>query len=124
MYNPAFSTDSSPVGDPLIAGNMPIAYREVDIPAGTALTRGMVMGRITANGNFVQSLTAAADGSQAPVAILMQDVAASGGARRGLVALTGEFAFSKLILGALHTRATIDWPLRQLGIFIRDIVAP
>jgi hypothetical protein len=120
--NPSRGTDLEQAHDVLVAGQFPIIRQQVTIPAGAALVRGTVMGRITANGQFTQSLTAAADGSQNPAAILMEDVAVSGAARTGIVGLTGEFAFQKLILGASHTRTTIEQPLRLLSIFIRDIV--
>jgi hypothetical protein len=120
--NPVRTTDIAPEHDVLIAGDYPVARKQVAIPAGAALVRGTVMGRITANDNYVTSLTAAADGSQNPMAILLEPVEASGGARVGIIGQTGEFAFQKLTLGASHTRTSIEQPLRLLGIFLRDIV--
>ncbi len=118
---PGRTTDLGPVHDVLIAGDFPVNRVQVDIPAGAALVRGTVMGRITAGGNFIQSLSTAVDGSQTPVAILLEDVPVSGAARIGVVGRTGEYAFQKLILGASHTRASIEQGLRALSIFFRDI---
>lgn len=120
-FDPSTLSTNAPAYDALHSGDFPITEREVTIPAGAALTRGAVMGRITANGQFLLSASAAVDGSQTPVAILMQDVAASGSARVGVVAFSGEFNATKLSFGAGHTAATVDWPLRQAGIFLKTV---
>lgn len=121
-YDPSTSSSNAPAYDALHAGDFPITEKEVTIPAGAALTRGAVMGRITANGQFLLSASAAVDGSQTPVAILMQDVAVSGAARVGVVAFSGEFNATKLSFGAGHTAATVEWPLRQVGIFLKAVM--
>jgi hypothetical protein len=108
--------------DNLIAGDFPIITEPVTVGAGN-LVRGTVMGRITASGNFIQSLSAASDGSQNPVAILAEDVDASGGAKPGVVYLTGEFKGAALIIGASHTLASVKLAFRALGIFIRTTLA-
>jgi hypothetical protein len=119
--NPGRTVETGPEHDVLIAGSFPVNTIQVNIPAGAAIPRGTVMGRITSGGAYTGSLSAASDGSETPSAILMYDVAASGAARTGIIARTGEFAFQKLILGASHTRASIEQGLRALSIFFRDI---
>lgn len=108
--------------DLLIAGPHPTITKEVDIPAGVLIEKGSVMGRITANGQYVLSLTAAADGSQAPAEVLLQEVAASGAARKGLIVRTGELAAHLLKYGTGHSRATVEEPLRARGIFLTDVI--
>lgn len=121
-YDPSTSSSAAPAMDALHSGEFPISTKEVVITSGTALTRGAVMGRITTGGKFVLSASAASDGSQTPVAILLQDVAAAGADRAGVVAFTGEFNPAKLNFGAGHSIATVEWPLRQVGIFLKSVL--
>lgn len=49
----------------------------VTIAAGANLTLGAVLGKITANGKYAHSAPGAVDGSEAPVAVLIEDAAAA-----------------------------------------------
>jgi hypothetical protein len=120
---PSFSTQTSPAPDKLVAGEYPRVRVRVTIAAGQNLQKNSVLGRVTAGGKFVLSASAAADGSQAPVAVLPEAVDATGGDRTADVYLTGEFAKSALVLGAGHTAAAIEWGLTARGIYLRDTVA-
>ncbi|MBC7843779.1 MAG: head decoration protein [Gemmatimonadaceae bacterium] len=120
--NPGRTSDIEPAQDLLIAGSFPVETKEVDIPAGAEIVKGSVMGRITSGGNYVLSLTAAGDGSQNPSAILLQTVEVSGGARKGLIGRTGNYAAFKLVYGTGHSRATVEEPLRALSIFLTDVL--
>jgi len=107
--------------DGLVARN---AQLLISVPAtllaGQNLKRGAVLGQITASGKYVLSLSAAADGSQTPVAVLAHDADATAADVATLAYTRGDFSDSALILGAGHTVASIRAGLQDRGIFILD----
>jgi Bacteriophage lambda head decoration protein D len=110
--------------DVLFAGHVADRVTKmVTLTGAGALVRGTVLGRITASDKYLTSLSAAADGSQVPKAILAQDADATGGDVLVPVYFTGEFNEDALVLGAAHTLASIRDGLRQMGIFLKKIVA-
>ena len=109
--------------DVLLAGEQPRVSKVVTIASSAALLRGAVLGRITASDKYILSLSAASDGSQVPKAILAADADASGGDVTAPVFFTGEFNEDALILGTAHTLASIRDGLRQIGIFLKKIIA-
>ncbi len=86
---------------------------------GADLVRGTVLGRITANGKWTTSLTAAADGSQIPRGILAYDVPSQAADFTVAIYDQGSFVSEKLIYGAAHTAATVEAALRAASINIR-----
>lgn len=105
--------------DNLFAGSFPVVTRKRTILTGQGvLKRGTVLGRITAGGKFVKSLSASADGSQTPREILAHDVDATAADKEAITYLTGEFNASELTIGAGHTAASIRDGLQDLSIFI------
>lgn len=109
----------------MIAGDFPLAHQTVTIAVGQNLTRGAVVGRVTATGAYVLSASAAADGSQTPLGILADDCNATAAARTAPVYFTGEFAAHLLTFGAGHSAATVDAGFRVAGrpIFIKSLAA-
>lgn len=103
----------------LIGGEYPRIERLVTITGGTALNVGSVLGRITADGKYQLSASAAVDGSQIPEAILAETIDATGGDAQAVVYLAGEFNESALTLGADHTLDSIRDGLRSKSIFLR-----
>lgn len=106
----------------LFAGDLDAIERAVTILTGQNLTRGSVLGRVTASGKYVLSLSASADGSQTPRAILAHDVDATAADKGAVVYEAGTFDENKLILGTGHTVASIRDGLRGLGIHLRKNV--
>lgn len=105
--------------DRLIAGNSALLHAiPITVISGQNLARGALLGKITASGKYNLSLSAAADGSQAPVAILVDDVDASAGDKAGLAYIRGDFNASAVIYGTAHTAASVEAALRDLGIFL------
>lgn len=117
---PYKASDAS-LPDQLIAGDFPLVTgQSITIASSAALVRGAVLGKITASGKYILSASAAADGSQTPVAVLADDVDASGGDVANVaVYLTGMFNGAKLSLGVGWTLATITPALRPSSIFVR-----
>lgn len=105
--------------DNLFAGEFPRVTRKVTVISGQNLTRGALLGRITASDKYNLSLSAAADGSQTPRAILAHDVDASGGDKEAIVYESGEFNLAAMTIGTAHTAATVADGLRGLGIYLR-----
>ncbi|MDD2794369.1 head decoration protein [Acidocella sp.] len=112
------------VPDRLIAGVFPTVTDTVNIAAGQQLTRGALLGMVTASGNYILSLSAAADGSQNPVAVLADniDTTATGfnAVTPAPVYLTGEFNVNEMTLGTGFAYPAIKATLRPLSIFIKQ----
>ncbi|MFH5924558.1 head decoration protein [Roseomonas xinghualingensis] len=105
--------------DRLIAGSADIVTETAVIGAGANLERGTLLGVITASGKFVQSTAAASDGSETPVAILVDHApAASADASAGIY-VAGEFNENAIIYGAGHTAASVKAGLRARGIYLK-----
>lgn len=108
--------------DNLIGGDYPVVTESVTVLTGQNLVRGTVLGKITASGKVIASLSAAVDGSETPYAILAEDVDASAGDVVGTAYLSGEFNESELTIGTGHTADSIRAGLRDLGIYLKTAV--
>ena len=97
----------------LIAGKYPRIERIITIALGSALTKGSVLGRVTASGKFSLSASDASDGSETPDAILAEDVDASAEDKQAVVYFSGEFNETALTLGNGHTLESIRTGLRS-----------
>jgi hypothetical protein len=96
--------------------------RKVTILSGQNLARGALLGRITASGKYVLSLSASSNGSEVPDAVLLEPCDASGGDKEAIVAIKGRFNGAALILGTAHTLASIDAGLRDKNIFLESAI--
>lgn len=116
-------THDTRADDALLAGSnqLPVT-RTVTLITGQNLPRGAVLGRITASGKYNLSLSAAGDGSQTPVAILVEDTDATAVDKLCGIYEAGEFNGAALTLGTAHTLASIQAGLRDLNIHIKTIV--
>lgn len=119
---PKFSSESF-TPDQLHAGDFPIRTLDVTIASGQNLTRGALLGKITASGKYVLSLSAAADGSQTPVAILAEDVDATAGDKDGIAYISGDFNEDAITYGTSHTAASVREGLRDLNIYLKKPVS-
>lgn len=108
--------------DNLIAGDHPLVTESVTVLDGQTLTRGAVLGKITASGKVVLSLAAAVDGSEVPYAILAEDVTADGADEEATAYLSGEFNEGELTIGTGHTADSIRAGLRDLSIYLKTAV--
>lgn len=109
-------TASAP--DSLILG----AYlsRVVTVKSGSGvLVRGTVLGQVTADSKYLKSLAAANDGSEAPDAILGEDVDASAADVKAVAYFAADAVDQdKLVLGAGHTLGSVDKVFRKQGIYL------
>lgn len=123
-YQAKFSTEGTYVPDGLINGNAHLLVpRKVTILSGQNIARGAVLGKITASGKYILSLSGASDGSQTPDLILAESVDATGGDKEAIAYARGDFNAGALTLGASHTVASITEGLRAKGITILTAVA-
>lgn len=121
---PAFDNAAGSLAhDNLIAGTAVNAVTESIVLDTGNLTRGALLGRITASGKYVLSLAAAEDGSQTPVAILAEDTDATSADKTTVAYLTGEFNTAAMTFGTGHTAASVKAGLRDLGIFLKTNLA-
>lgn len=109
--------------DNLIGGTAVNAVTESIVLDTGNLTRGALLGRITASGKYVLSLSAATDGSEVPVAILAEDTDATSADKTTIAYFTGEFNATAMTFGTGHTAASTQAGLRDLGIFLKTNLA-
>jgi hypothetical protein len=123
LYGPLYTSEVY-VPDRLIAGDYPLVTDTVTIPAGEVLTRGSLLGMVTATGDYVLATSAATDGSQNPLAILADNVNTSAtGTNAPTLApvyLSGEFNVNGMTLGAGFTYPAIKAPLRSIGLYLKQ----
>ncbi len=114
--------------DQLIAGDEKIVTdQQAVITSGALLTRGTVLGMIasghTGSGHYKKAVASANDGSQTPIAILLEDADASGGDVTGAVALTGEFNSDRIILDNSISLFDAKNALRDVSIHLKGPVS-
>ncbi|HCB1822852.1 TPA: head decoration protein [Citrobacter amalonaticus] len=107
------------VPDQLVAGTLQLVT-DSGIITGGAFKRGTVLGLVSASGKYTQCVKTAKDGSQAPVAILVDDVDASSSDQTGGLYLMGEFNQNRVTIDASWTIAEMKAALRLLAIFLKD----
>lgn len=111
------------IPDQLIAGRHPLVTDSVTVLAGQVFPRGSVLGRITASGKYVVALAAAADGSQNPAVVAVDNVDATGADVNAGVYLAGEFNGAAMTLGTGITIAAAAAALRPLSIYVKGSVS-
>ncbi|AST79301.1 TPA: head decoration protein [Citrobacter farmeri] len=107
------------VPDQLVAGTLQLVT-DTGIVTGGAFKRGTVLGLVAASGKYTQCVKTADDGSQVPVAILVDDVDASSADQNGGLYLMGEFNQNRVIIDASWSIADIKSALRPMAIFLKD----
>lgn len=111
-----FKTDTF-VPDQLVANNPSLLLNEPAILlSGQNLKRGALLGKITTGGKFVLSASAAVDGSQTPVGILVDDTDATSGDKATIIYTRGDFTADAVIYGTGHTTASVAAGLQAKGI--------
>lgn len=108
--------------DNLIAGDFPVVTGRGTLVSGQVLSRGALLGKITATGatkgKLKQCDSASSDGSQNPYAILMEDADASTNAYVDIY-LSGEFNEDMIGLATGDLISDFADALRDLSIFVK-----
>lgn len=115
---PASFSSTSYTPDGLVIGEELLLTRNITLLSGQNLTRGAVLGKITASGKYKLSATGAGDGSETPDAVLAEDTNASGGDVATVAYFASRFAESRVTLGSGHTAASIREGLRDKNIHL------
>lgn len=115
------------VPDQLIAGTLQLVTQKVTINkvgGGAVYPRGQVMGRITATGNWIPSISPpVSDGSQIPAGILVDQTDTTGGAQANSdVYIMGEFNSAALTFDASWSGTPTGLPAGN-GILALSIAA-
>lgn len=122
-FQPAFDNAAGSYSpDNLLAGDLRAITESIVLDTGN-LARGAVLGRITATGKWVLSLSAAADGSQTPRAVLAEDTDATAADKTTVAYVTGMFNTAALVFGTGHTAASTKDALADAGIFMKTNLA-
>ena len=119
---PGFSDAGTYIHDNLIAGTAVNMVTERIVVDTGDLKRGALLGRVTATGKYILSLSAASDGSEVPRAILAEDTNATSADKTTVAYLTGEFNTAAMTFGTGHAAASVKDGLRDLGIFLKTNV--
>jgi hypothetical protein len=98
----------------LIAGDFR-AMKKVTIAAGADLTRGAVLGQVTADYKFAQLNPAGADGTEVARAILAEDAAAASADVEANIYLVGEYRLADLVWPGSITDPQKNAAIQQLA---------
>lgn len=109
--------------DNLFAGKVQPVVSGSETITGAALTRGTVLGRITASGKLVAVNDSLTNGAETPYAVLAEDVDASGADAVAPVYYTGEFNEDAVTFGDDDTVADHKVAARNIGIFFKPVVS-
>lgn len=108
----------------LIMPGAKLVYENYIIKGGQVLAAGSVLGQITSGGKLQLTASAAGDGSQTPMAVLMEPLSTydtDGTTPLDMsfqVLVAGKLNAQALVLGAGHTIASVKTALRDRGIFL------
>jgi hypothetical protein len=119
-FNPGFQSEGSYSPDRLIAGDHPVRTIGVTIATGQNLQRGALLG--TDGSVYRLSEAAAADGSETPVAILGEDVDATGGAAQSFAYVAGDFNANAMTFGAGHTADGVRSALQARSMYLHTAI--
>ncbi len=118
----SFTSQGSFTPDGIIAGEDDLQTRQIVLLSGQNQPRGAVLGKITASGKYVLSLSGAADGSQTPACILTEATDATGGDKVTVAHFGGVFDENALTYGTGTTKTNAREALRDVGIKLQSSV--
>ena len=105
--------------DNLIAGTFPQTLDVGTLAAGESITRGAVLGKVTADGTLKLCAGASSDGSEIPYCIASGDVDASAGENPITYFLSGEFNQNVMTIGTGYTLDDVKDDCRDRSIYLR-----
>lgn len=121
LFNGAFGSTTP---DSLFAGTThPVDTKGITILTGQGiLTRGTVIGIITTGGKGKKVDSVSVDGSQVANCILTDDIDTTSADVVTSGYTSGLFNRDALVFGGTDTAATHETKLRELGIFLKDVI--
>lgn len=124
-FQPGVSQDAF-IPDQLIGGDLKVVTHGGRTITGGSFKRGTVIGKITSGpktGAYTMSVAAAADGSQNPTNLLVDDVDASAGDAIGGIYAMGEFNERAVTLGAGITLDAAKIALEAQNIYLKSSIS-
>ena len=116
------STDNN-VEDNLIADNqIDLQTEEITLLSGEVVTRGTVLGQVTASGKYRKAATGNGDGSETIKAVATRDKDASGGDVKMIAYFTGSFNKNAMDLSDFTVDEALKTTLRDQHIFLEDSI--
>jgi hypothetical protein len=94
------------------------ASRQITLISGQNLSRGALLGKITASGKYTLSLAASGDGSEVPDLILAEDTDASAGDAVTVAYAAAVVDENEVTVGTGHTADSVREGLRVKGIHL------
>lgn len=104
------------------ANSVDISMDKVDVTITIGSKTTETAGVDASSGEYYAVDSSKSDGTQEPIAVLLEDVTTSSATGLAVVALTGEFNVNKLIFGGSDDWADHETAMRKNGMFIRDAV--
>ncbi len=117
-YDQASYIQETPLALKALLSGGSYTTQKVTILSGQNLAMGAVLGKITASGKHILSLSAAVDGSQAVDLVLAHATDASAGDKEAIAikTTTHDLNAAALVLGTAHTLASIREAMRDKGL--------
>ena len=111
--------------DRLVASDgVGLLSEQITLLSGQNQVRGALLGKVTASGKYILSLSAAVDGSEVPVGVLAEDTDASAADVSTMAYVRGDFDENEITFGTGHTAASVREDLRAKGIQLIPSVTP
>lgn len=125
-FQPGVSAETY-LPDQLIAGNEHLVTENATLAQNaTVQPRGTLLGKVTATGLLIPSVKTAADGSQTPYAILVDQTDATGGNVNCGIYVKGEFNINKMTIDASWGAnlgaqfAALQDPCRAIQLYLKQ----
>ena len=117
---------NSHVADGLEIGDYPIITQaNVTVLSGEDLARGCVVGAQTSGGKYIACAHDASDGSEDPVAILVEDIDASlGDITTAMIYTSGQFDSNKLTFGGTSDIDDLKALMIKNNLYTKDLTDP
>jgi hypothetical protein len=106
--------------DNLVLGDLPTISYDETVISGQDVTRGTVMGRITASGKLTACDHTAGDGSETPYGIMAEDCDASLADVECGAYVFGHFDSESLTFGGTSTISDLKVAMRLVGLYTRS----
>jgi len=104
--------------DNLILGDLPTVSYDQTIITGQDVSRGCVMGKITASGKLTACDHTAVDGSATPYGVMVEDCDASLADKECGVYVFGHFESGELTFGGSSTISDLIDAMRLVGLYV------
>lgn len=118
----SFTSQGAFTPDGIFAGEDDPQTRQITLLSGQNQPRGAVLGKITATGKYILSLSGASDGSQTPACILAEATDATGGDKLTPAYFGGVFDENALTYGTGTTKTNAREALRDVGIKLQSSI--